>query len=69
MTRRFTIREHGEVMVNVMKIDSSGLRITRGIKLSERFGLRVNDDNYGIKSELWSKLSTVLLVGLTIRAK
>ena len=28
--------------------------------------LRANDDNYGIKSELWSKLiSTVLLVGLS----
>ena len=38
------------------------------IKLSERFGLRANDDNYGIKSELWSKLSTVLLVSLNNRA-
>jgi len=35
-------------------------------KLSERFVLRANDDNYGTKSELWSKLSTVLLVGLRV---
>jgi len=41
------------------------LRITRGIKLSERVALSPMDDNFSIKSELWGKLTTVLLVGLT----
>ena len=35
----------------------SRLRITRGKKLSVRVALGANDDNYGIKSELWSRLS------------
>ena len=50
-------------MKKLWKWALSGWRITRGIKLSERFGLRANDDNYGIKSEVMKKLSTVLLVG------
>ena len=47
-TRWFKTREHDDVMVKVMKSTLSGLRITRGLKLSERVGLRVNDDNYCI---------------------
>ena len=39
--------------------------ITLGIKLSNPSALSPNDDNSVIKSELWSKLSSVLLVGLS----